>query len=98
MEMKAGCSWGCLTLRAAVTAAPLEMPTNRPSSLANLFAIAMLSSLLTCGRSRRHSSQRSWDVAVQALAEQIHITTEFRRDGSICSCYDPSRCTSRNLV
>jgi hypothetical protein len=36
------------TLRAAVTAAPLEMPTNRPSSLARRLAIAMLSSLLTC--------------------------------------------------
>jgi len=37
-----------VTLRAAVTAAPLEMPTKSPSSLANRFAMAMLSSLLTC--------------------------------------------------
>ncbi len=44
-----------VTLRAAVTAAPLEMPTKRPSSLANLFAMAMLSSLLTCSDSGRHA-------------------------------------------
>jgi len=44
------------TLLAAQTAAPEEMPTSSPSSSANLFAIAMASSLETwdAGSARQH--------------------------------------------
>ena len=59
-----------------MTAAPLEMPTNRPSSLARRLAMVMLSSLLTCSATNGNKTLDQPRAKIQTI-EKLHVDAGF---------------------